>query len=363
MAGAPRPTARQKGFARMFHPSRPGRAPTQTCAEPPPDASAGEAWAIRTVALAKSYAGTPALRGVDLAVAPGEIFGFLGPNGAGKTTTIQILSTLIRPSTGDAWVHGHHTVTAAAQVRRGIAALSQDCTLDPDMTAWENLRFHARLHGIPAAAVRTRARDLLDLLDLTDRRNHLVRTFSGGMRRRLEIIRSILHNPRLLFLDEPTAGLDPHSRAQVWAHLGDLHRRQALTMFITTHYLHEAEHCDRIAIIDQGRIVACDTPNALKASVGLDRIHLRTGDDRRAAAQVSRAFAVQVTPQSAGLIIDTGDGAALIPRLCAALTVPIESITLARPTLDDVFLALTGHTIDSRPYDDSQAPAPEQARS
>ncbi|MGH3392161.1 MAG: ATP-binding cassette domain-containing protein [Actinomadura sp.] len=352
----------------MFHPNRSGRTPVATSAEPSPragaDAPAGEAWAIRTVALTKSYAGTPALRGVDLTVAPGEIFGFLGPNGAGKTTTIQILSTLIRPSTGDAWVHGHHTVTAAAQVRRGIAALSQDCTLDPDLTAWENLRFHARLHGIPATAARSRARDLLDLLDLTDRRNDLVRTFSGGMRRRLEIIRSILHSPRLLFLDEPTAGLDPQSRAQVWTHLRDQRRRQALTMFVTTHQMNDAEHCDRIAIINKGRIVACDTPNALRAKVGLDRIHLRTSDDRRAAAEISQAFAVQVTPQSAGLIVDTGDGAALIPRLCALLTVPIEAITLAHPTLDDVFFALTDHTIDPRPFHDgSRESAPEQARS
>lgn len=300
---------------------------------------------IHARALAKSYPGGPAVRGVDLSVAAGETFGFLGPNGAGKTTTIAMLCTLTAPSGGRAEIAGHDVVTEAHQVRRHIGLVFQDTTLDLGLTAWENLRFHARLYGVPAAAARERARMLLDLVGLGGRRDDLVGTFSGGMKRRLEVVRALMHRPRVLFLDEPTIGLDPHTRAQIWEHLRLLRERERITVFLTTHYLDEAEHCDRIAIIDDGRIIAEGTPAELKTVVGADRIELRSSDDRAAAAQLRDLFGLEATVTERGLSVRVADGAAFVPRMCAALTVPIESVTVVRPSLDDVFFHYTGRTI------------------
>ncbi|MDN3356178.1 ATP-binding cassette domain-containing protein [Actinomadura sp. DC4] len=295
--------------------------------------------------LAKSYPEGPAVRGVDLTVPAGQTFGFLGPNGAGKTTTIAMLCTLTAPSAGRAWVAGHDVVADAHRVRRQIGLVFQDTTLDQGLTAWENLRFHARLHGVPAADARTRARDLLDLAGLSRRRDSLVGTFSGGMKRRLEIVRGLMHRPRVLFLDEPTIGLDPQTRAQIWHHLHELRRRERVTLFLTTHYLDEAEHCDRIAIIDDGRIIAEGTPAELKTVIGADRVELRSSDDRAAAAQLRDRFGLHATEGEGSLRVRVEDGAAFVPRMCAALTVAIRSVTVVRPSLDDVFFHYTGRTI------------------
>ncbi|MFF4734593.1 ATP-binding cassette domain-containing protein [Streptomyces sp. NPDC001262] len=301
---------------------------------------------VLTRGLRKTYpGGTEAVRGVDLTVHPGETFGFLGPNGAGKTTTIAMLCTLARPTAGRALVGGSDVTTDPGAVRRRIGLVFQETTVDPDLTAAENLRFHAELHALPRATARTATADMLALVGLTAQRDRLVRTFSGGMKRRLEIARGLLHSPRVLFLDEPTAGLDPRSRAQVWEHLHHVRTRHAVTLFLTTHYLDEAEHCDRIAVIDDGLIVTEGTPAALKAAIGADRVDLRTADDRTAAARLRDRFGLAAVPAAEGLRIHVPDGAAFVPALCAGLGVPLLSVTVTRPSLDDVFLRCTGRTL------------------
>ena len=183
------------------------------------------------------------------------------------------------------------------------------------------------------------------MVGLADRRGSLVQTFSGGMRRRLEIARGLLHSPQVLFLDEPTIGLDPQTRASIWAYLRELHEREEVTVFVTTHYMDEAEHCDRIAIMDQGRIVALDTPQALKASVGKDRVQLSTDDDARAVAELGQLFGLDAAVHEGLVTVAVPEGAAFVPQLFARLTVPVRSVTVTRPSLDDVFLAYTGRTI------------------
>jgi ABC-2 type transport system ATP-binding protein len=305
--------------------------------------------AIRAVGVRKAYPGVEAVRGIDLIVAQGETFGFLGPNGAGKTTTIAMMCTLARPTAGRIEIAGHDTRTAPGRVRRNLGLVFQETTVDGELTAAENLRFHADLYALPVATLPARIGEMLGLVGLADRRDSLVRTFSGGMQRRLEIARGLLHRPRVLFLDEPTIGLDPHARQQVWAHLGEVREREATTLFLTTHYLDEAERCDRIAIIDGGRIIAQGTPAELKAVLGADRVQLRTGDDPAAAATLHERFGLTATVGPDGLSVPAADGARLVPRLCAGLDVPVHSVSVSRPTLDDVFLHHTGHSIpDSR---------------
>src|SRR5438132_1713559 len=226
---------------------------------------ADERPAIEARDLRKRFGDFEAVRGVSFDVMPGETFGFLGPNGAGKSTTISMLCTLLKPSGGTALVAGHDVVAARAEVRRRIGLVFQDTTLDDYLTAAQNLRFHAELYGVPSSVVDERLRTVLEMVGLWERRQGLVKTFSGGMKRRLEIARGLLHSPRVLFLDEPTVGLDPQTRAHIWAYINELRRRETITIFMTTHYMEEAEYCDRIAIIDDGRIVVVDTPEALKA--------------------------------------------------------------------------------------------------
>ncbi len=224
--------------------------------------------AVSARGLVKRYDEIEAVRGVDLDVARGETFGFLGPNGAGKSTTIKMLCTLVQPTAGTALVAGRDITGDRLGVRKAIGLVFQDTTLDLYLTAEENLRFHAELYGVPRPVFRERLEQVLRLVGLEDRRGSLVSTFSGGMKRRLEIARGLLHEPDVLFLDEPTIGLDPQTRAAIWDHVRELRARERLTIFLTTHYMDEAEHCDRIAIIDEGRIMVVDTPEALKARVG-----------------------------------------------------------------------------------------------
>ncbi|GAA0416557.1 ATP-binding cassette domain-containing protein [Streptomyces luteireticuli] len=295
--------------------------------------------------LRKTYPGVEAVRGVDLTVPAGTTFGFLGPNGAGKSTTIAMLCTLARPTGGRATVAGADVSADPAAVRRRIGLVFQDLTVDGDLTAAENLRFHADLYGLPRRTARRRVADMLALVGLHDRRDSLVRTFSGGMKRRLEIARGLLHAPQVLFLDEPTLGLDPRSRAQVWDHLHHVRDRRSVTLFLTTHYLDEAEHCDRIAVIDGGRIVAEGTPAALKAAVGADRIALRTADDTAATGALRERFGLRAHADPGGLLLHVPDGASFVPRLCDGLGVPVLSVAVTRPSLDDVFLRCTGRTL------------------
>ncbi|HVS66998.1 MAG TPA: ATP-binding cassette domain-containing protein [Mycobacteriales bacterium] len=224
--------------------------------------------AIEVSALTKSYGDVEAVRGVSFTVEPGEVFGFLGPNGAGKSTTINMLCTMATPASGTARVCGFDVVTQRDEVRRHIGLVFQDPTLDVYLTGEQNLRMHAELYDVDPAVIPTRMRQMLDMVDLWERRKQAVRTYSGGMRRRLEIARGLMHSPRVLFLDEPTIGLDPQTRSSIWSYIRALRESEGTTIFMTTHYMEEAEYCDRIAIMDRGKIVVLDTPAALKASVG-----------------------------------------------------------------------------------------------
>jgi ABC-2 type transport system ATP-binding protein len=232
-----------------------------------------------------------------------------------------------------------------AEVRKRIGLVFQDTTLDDYLTAAENLRFHAELYGVPRHQAAERLHDVLDMVGLWDRRDGLVRTFSGGMKRRLEIARGLLHSPRVLFLDEPTVGLDPQTRAHIWSYIDELRRREAITIFLTTHYMDEAEHCDRIAIIDEGRIVVVDTPEALKASVGRDRVQLQTPDPQAAIETLRRRFDLEATMSEGAVTVYVDSGEQFVPRLFAELDVTISAVSIARPTLDDVFMDYTGRTI------------------
>ncbi len=300
---------------------------------------------IEVSGLTKRYGEVEAVRGIDLAVYPGETFGFLGPNGAGKTTTIKILCTLANATSGNAKVAGLDTATQRDAVRRNIGLVFQDTTLDGYLTAEQNLRFHAEMYGVPKDALTPRMRQVLDMVGLWDRKDSLVSTFSGGMQRRLEIARGLLHAPHVLFLDEPTVGLDPQTRSSIWAYINELKGREDITIFLTTHYMDEAEHCDRIAIIDHGRIVAIDTPEALKASVGKDRVQIHTADDQAAIADLARAFGIDAAIHEGSVTFPVAAGEQFVPRLFTELGVPIRSVSVSRPSLDDVFMSYTGKTI------------------
>jgi len=320
--------------------------------------AADGAAAIRADGLVKRFDEVEAVRGVSFSAPPGQTFGFLGPNGAGKSTTISMLCTLLRPSAGRASVAGFDVVERQGEVRRRIGLVFQDTTLDDYLTAEENLRFHAELYGVPRATVAGRLDQVLGLVGLGERRGSQVRTFSGGMKRRLEISRGLLHSPRVLFLDEPTIGLDPQTRSQIWAYLNELRRREAITVFLTTHYMDEAEYCDRIAIIDNGTIVVEGTPDELKASVAKDRVTLRSDDDAAAIAALLDRFGLDATVSEDAVTFHVAGGEEFVPRLFAELGVRIRAISVARPTLDDVFMSYTGRTIR-----DAEASASERMRS
>ena len=301
--------------------------------------------AIEVHDLRKSFDEVEAVRGVSFEVAAGEVFGFLGPNGAGKTTTINMLCTLARPTAGSALVAGHDVVRERDDVRRHIGLVFQDPTLDGYLTAEQNLRLHAELYGVDSALVPGRMRQVLEMVGLWERRGATVMTFSGGMRRRLEIARGFLHSPRVLFLDEPTIGLDPQTRSSIWRYIAQLQEREEITIFMTTHYMDEAEFCDRIAIMDQGQIVALDTPEALKAQVGADRVRIQTEDDDAAIAVLAERFGLEATMSEGAVTFFVPSGEEFVPRLFAELGVGIRSVSVSRPTLDDVFMAHTGTTI------------------
>ena len=301
--------------------------------------------AIEVEDLVKSYGDVDAVRGVSFTVPPGEVFGFLGPNGAGKSTTINVLCTLARPTSGAARVSGFDVVSQRDDVRRHLGLVFQDPTLDVQLTAAQNLRMHAELYGIDADVIPARMDQMLQMVDLADRRAQRVITFSGGMKRRLEIARGLMHSPRVLFLDEPTIGLDPQTRSSIWRYIRALQEKEGTTIFMTTHYMDEAEFCDRIAIMDRGEIVVLDTPEALKASVGADRVVLGTADDDAALAALRDRFGIEASVAEGAVTFHVENGEAFVPRLFAELDVAITSIAVSRPTLDDVFMRYTGSTI------------------
>src|SRR5947209_4118854 len=249
--------------------------------------------AIVVRGLIKDYDQVRAVRGVDFEVKTGEVFGFLGPNGAGKTTTINMLCTLAKPTAGWATVAGHDVVRERDDVRRNIGLVFQDPTLDGYLSAEQNLKLHAELYGLQSDLVKPRMHQVLEMVGLWERRESVVGTFSGGMRRRLEIARGMMHSPRVLFLDEPTIGLDPQTRRSIWSYIRELKEREEITIFMTTHYMDEAEWCDRIAIMDHGEIVALDSPDALKAGVGTDRVTIHTDDNEAAIDALPRQFGIE----------------------------------------------------------------------
>jgi ABC-2 type transport system ATP-binding protein len=301
--------------------------------------------AVAVHGLTKRYGDLVAVAGVDFSVHSGEVFGFLGPNGAGKSTTIGMLCTLVEPTSGRAEVAGFDVVKQRDAVRRNIGLVFQDPTLDQYLTADQNLRMHAELYGVRRSALEERMSLVLDMVDLKDRRKSLVSTYSGGMRRRLEIARGLLHSPAVLFLDEPTVGLDPQTRSSIWRYVHELRRREDVTIFLTTHYMDEAENCDRIAIMDRGRIVALDTPEALKAAVGKDRVQISTDNDDAAITALLERFGQTATIAEGQVTFAVANGEQFVPRLFAELGVPIRSVNVSRPTLDDVFMSHTGTTI------------------
>jgi ABC-2 type transport system ATP-binding protein len=317
----------------------------ETTEAPPFPHSDRGAPAVIVRGLVKRYGEIVAVAGVDFDVPRGETFGFLGPNGAGKSTTIKMLCTLTRPTAGSATVAGFDIVRQRDEVRRSIGLVFQDTTLDGYLTAERNLRFHAELYGVPRGLVADRSKQVLEMVGLWDRKDSLVQTFSGGMMRRLEIARGLLHAPRVLFLDEPTVGLDPQTRSSIWEYIEDLKTREDITIFLTTHYMDEAEHCDRIAIIDNGKIVVQDTPEALKASVGEDRVQIQTGNDQAAIAALRERFGIEAAMHDGAVTLSVPEGERFVPRLFAELGHPIQSVSVSRPTLDDVFMSYTGRTI------------------
>ena len=301
--------------------------------------------AVSVIDLVKRYDEVEAVRGIAFDVQAGEIFGFLGPNGAGKSTTINMLCTLVRPSGGTARVAGHDIVTERDEVRRNIGLVFQDTTLDGYLSAEQNLRLHAELYGVPRAAVVPRMRQVMEMVGLWERRGSLVNTFSGGMKRRLEIARGLLHSPRVLFLDEPTVGLDPQTRSSIWSYIQELKAGEDITIFLTTHYMDEAEYCDRIAIMDQGEIVVLDTPEALKASVGRDRVQIETDDAEATIAELRERFRIEAHVVEGAVTFGVSEGEHFVPRLFAELSQPIRAVNVSRPSLDDVFMSYTGTTI------------------
>jgi ABC-2 type transport system ATP-binding protein len=310
--------------------------------------------AIAVRGLIKTFGEVRAVRGVDFEVASGEVFGFLGPNGAGKTTTINMLCTLTKPSGGTATVAGHDIVRERDDVRRNIGLVFQDPTLDGYLTAEQNLKLHAELYGVQSNLVKPRMQQVMEMVGLWDRKDSPVATFSGGMRRRLEIARGLMHSPRVLFLDEPTIGLDPQTRRLIWTYIRELQEREEITIFMTTHYMDEAEWCDRIAIMDHGQIVALDAPETLKAGVGRDRVSILTDDDQAAIAAISDKFGLEAVIAEGAVTFGVPSGEEFVPRLFAELGLPIRSVSVSRPTLDDVFMSFTGSTIRDAEEDQSK---------
>ncbi len=306
--------------------------------------------AIETQELTKKFGQVTAVEDLNLKVEGGEILGLLGPNGAGKTTTLSMLCTLLKPTSGTASVNGFDVRRSPADVRRSIGIVFQDPSLDEQLTAMENLDFHARLYMMKPEQRKTRIEEVLDIVELGDKRREFVKNFSGGMRRRLEIARGLMHHPRVLFLDEPTLGLDPQTRRNIWSYIKGMSEREGVTIILTTHYMEEAEFlCDRIGIIDEGKIIALDTYAGLKAKIGKQTVILEaegTGDYVRELKTLKGVR--DISEHGNKLSINADEAERILPLLfetARRMGVKVRSVSLHSSNLEDVFIKLTGRAI------------------
>jgi ABC-2 type transport system ATP-binding protein len=305
---------------------------------------------IKAEKLVKKFKELTAVDGISFEIEDGEIFGLLGPNGAGKTTTISMLSTMLRPTSGTATVNGFDVIKQEDDVRKSIGIVFQDQSLDEELTACENMDFHGRLYRIEKKERQERIERLLKLVGLYDRKDGLVKTFSGGMRRRLEIARGLLHEPKVLFLDEPTLGLDPQTRNHLWEYITKLNHEKGITIILTTHYMEEADRlCGRVAIIDQGKIMAMDTPAKLKERIGGDFITIQAAGSEKLYSKVHRLpFVKHATHHEGTVKINVNNAEkhiAAITGIASKSGIAIDSISIHKPNLEDVFLHFTGKSI------------------
>ena len=305
--------------------------------------------AIHVENLTRRFNDLIAVDHISFEIAQGEIFGLLGPNGAGKTTTLSMLATMLKPSEGTAMVNGIDVERDEDGVRRSIGIVFQDQSLDEELTAWENMDFHGRLYRLPSDVRNQRIDELLKLVELFDRKDDIVKTFSGGMRRRLEIARGLLHHPSVLFLDEPTLGLDPQTRNHLWQYIATLSREKGITIILTTHYMEEADRlCNRVAIIDHGKIIALDTPGNLKDGIGGDVVTIRSPDTAKIVEILKEPWINRMDTHEGEVVISLRNAEqhlSTIVTLIVAQQIPISSISIHKPTLEDVFLSFTGKTI------------------
>ena len=305
--------------------------------------------AIHVDHLTRKFNDLVAVNDISFEIEQGEIFGLLGPNGAGKTTTLAMLSTMLKPTSGSATVNGMDIEHNEDGVRKSIGIVFQDQSLDEELTAWENMDFHGRLYRIPGDIRNQRITELLNLVELENRKDDIVKTFSGGMRRRLEIARGLLHRPAVLFLDEPTLGLDPQTRNHLWQYIATLNKEHGITIILTTHYMEEADRlCNRIAIIDHGKIIALDTPVNLKNGMGGDVVTLKSSDPSAIVAALNEPWVSRIEQHDGQVIISLKNAEQHVGTIVTLLNrdkIAIESISIHKPTLEDVFLSFTGKTI------------------
>ena len=310
-------------------------------------------YSIETKSLTKSFGDVTAVNDISFSVEKGEIFGFLGPNGAGKSTTIMILTTLLKPTSGQALISGFDVMTNAKQVRQNIGYVQQETTVDDYLTGRENLLLQAKLNHIPKDKIDKRIDEILALIELTDKQDKTVGTYSGGMRKRLDIAGGLLHRPKVLFLDEPTVGLDIQTRRKIWEYIKKIHDEFDMTIFLTTHYMEEADKlCDRIGIIDGGKIQVIDSPENMKKEMGNEVISiiLEEGENHNSFLSELKKieFVNKINEDGTKLTLFASNGTEVIPKIfqiSSKLDIKITSISLTQPTLDDVFISYTGHEI------------------
>lgn len=298
---------------------------------------------IRVEEIRHSYGDRAALKGVSFEVRAGEIFGLLGPNGSGKTTLFRILSTLMLPTGGRAVIGGFDAAKQPDQVRRHIGVVFQAQSTDIKLTAAENLWHQGHLYGLRGAALKSRIQEMLERVALADRAKDRVETFSGGMQRRVELAKGLMHNPSVLLLDEPTTGLDPGARRDLWLYLDELRKRESVSIIVTTHLMEEAERCDRLAILNLGEVVGLGTPAELRSQIGGDVVILDTADPDSLAAKIQERFKVAATVLEGKVRMEIRDGLKFVTSLAEIFPGAIQSVSISKPTLDDVFISRTGH--------------------